>query len=96
MKIAYEYSIPNPQLLTRLGLGNSDIPEAVSFVVTAYDGEEPIGIGFMQQECSTPGECRIQVLPAYGERQIDRNILKLLQARSGRTARQGAGETMCV
>lgn len=83
MKIAYEYSVPTPQLLTRLGLDDSAMFEKPSCAVTAYDGEELIGFGFMQEECKVAGECRIQVLPAYGERQIDRNIMKLLKARSG-------------
>lgn len=82
MKIAYEYSLPNDTQLKRLGLDASSLMEIAGCAVTAYDGEEAIGFGFMQKECSTPDNCRILVMPAYDARQIDRNIMKLLKARS--------------
>jgi hypothetical protein len=96
MKIAYEYSFPNSQVLMQLGSDDFGLLDTASCAVIAYDGEEPVGFGFMHKECNEPEACRIRVLPAYGERQIDRNIKKLLQARSGRNARIGAGETLCV
>lgn len=84
MKIAYEYSTPSTEQLTRLGLETALLQVESGCAVTAYDGDEPIGFGFVQAGAECGGECCIQVHPAYGQRQIDANIRKLLQAGSGR------------
>jgi hypothetical protein len=80
--IAYEYSIPSTEQLTRLGLDTSLLQAGTGCAVTAWDGDEPIGFGYVQDGAERGGECRIQVHPAYGQRQIDVNIRKLLHARS--------------
>ncbi|KIL38039.1 hypothetical protein SD70_28970 [Gordoniibacillus kamchatkensis] len=82
MKIAYEYSVPSSEQLTRLGLDTALLQAGSGCAVTAYDGDEPIGFGFVQEGAEPEDGCCIQVHPAYAQRQIDVNIRKLLGVRS--------------
>jgi hypothetical protein len=83
MKIAYEYSLPSTELLARLGVESGSLLGVHGLAVTAFDGEEPIGFGYVRAlEAETAGDCCISVHPAYQEREIDANIRKLLCVRS--------------
>jgi hypothetical protein len=93
MKIAYEYNMLNVQQASKLGLEPSSLSAASGCAVTAYDGEEPIGFGFV---CANQeADYCIHVLPAYAGRQIDVNIRKLLKAGSGKGQWRKAN-SLCV
>jgi hypothetical protein len=83
VKIAYEYSLPTTELLARLGVESGSTLGTQGLAVTAFDGEEPIGFGYVRApEAEATGDCCISVHPAYREREIDANIRKLLCVRS--------------
>ncbi|MFC0211474.1 hypothetical protein ACFFK0_03255 [Paenibacillus chartarius] len=84
MIIAYEYSTPTNEQMTRLGWPAGHIQQSISDVsVVAYDGEEPVGFGYVTATDGTgASSCCIQVHPDYAARQIDANIRKLLLVRS--------------
>jgi hypothetical protein len=82
MNIAYEYSLPSTELLSRFGVDGGSAHAAQGLAVTAFDGEEPIGFGYVHAPEADTAGCCICVHPAYRAREIDANIRKLLGARS--------------